>query len=427
MSVPGGEGMCNQTGGDGGPHMRVPMPEDRFVRKEIPALVEIADQKTERDKFWAQFMTGQDPAVPDKAFDLGAFVDTLKAAGVTVQAAPPQTERVRGPFELVPTEFEVKELFDAGKFNAQVTVPHGTKIEFNVGTVTEIIKQCWAEFQNQKVTQDLIEQMARKALLTLNDLMFPTHMTLQGLPLPGPKKYINEFGLDWKREAERARREQEFYAEQAALSAKHTVPVTDEEKEKWGQFIERNVDVKGQMVEFFAYEQIGATIPHVGTVAKTSDPELMKALGDGIESGRVVMDGDTVVSIDGKPVETLDDLAWVVPKEVADESLRIAAEVSKEISDAMPQVDMRGITITAHKLNPDGSETVSMVFPGCPSVPTTEAGNAAIGRIMSGDVPKSGFEDRITVPDTPGWKQYMESRTPPDDDVKPDHEVTEKK
>jgi len=56
------------------------------------------------------------------------------------------------------------------------------------------------------------------------------------------------------------------------------------------------------VLEFFAYETVGITPAHVGSVVKTDDPELMKALGDAIEQGRVVMDGDTIVSIDGKPL-----------------------------------------------------------------------------------------------------------------------------
>lgn len=56
------------------------------------------------------------------------------------------------------------------------------------------------------------------------------------------------------------------------------------------------------LVQFFAYETVGATIPHTESVLQTDDPALMKALGEAIESGRVVMDGDTIVSIDGKPV-----------------------------------------------------------------------------------------------------------------------------
>jgi hypothetical protein len=57
----------------------------------------------------------------------------------------------------------------------------------------------------------------------------------------------------------------------------------------------------GPVYAFSAFETIGAAIPHAGTVVKTDDPELMKALGDAIEAGRVVMDGNTIVSIDGVP------------------------------------------------------------------------------------------------------------------------------
>lgn len=60
---------------------------------------------------------------------------------------------------------------------------------------------------------------------------------------------------------------------------------------------------------FAAFETIGAAIPHTGTVVKTDDPELMAALGDAIDQGRVVMDGDTIVSIDGVPTFDPDKLS----------------------------------------------------------------------------------------------------------------------
>ncbi len=63
--------------------------------------------------------------------------------------------------------------------------------------------------------------------------------------------------------------------------------------------------------EFFAYETIGTAITHVMPVEKTDDPELMKALGAAMDAGRVVMDGDSIVSIDGKPVASLEDLKTV--------------------------------------------------------------------------------------------------------------------
>lgn len=63
------------------------------------------------------------------------------------------------------------------------------------------------------------------------------------------------------------------------------------------------------LVSFYAYETVGAAIPHCGAAAKTEDPDLMQALGDGIESGRVVMDGDSIVSVDGKIPTDLTDLA----------------------------------------------------------------------------------------------------------------------
>lgn len=78
----------------------------------------------------------------------------------------------------------------------------------------------------------------------------------------------------------------------------------------------------GQMIEFFAYETIGAAVPHAGSVVKADDPELMKALGDAIAAGRVVMDGDTIVSGDGKPVaekvaETNAELAVAAPPAIS--------------------------------------------------------------------------------------------------------------
>lgn len=43
-------------------------------------------------------------------------------------------------------------------------------------------------------------------------------------------------------------------------------------------------------LSFFAYETIGATIPHTGTVVKTDDPALMDAIAKGEAEGRVVID-----------------------------------------------------------------------------------------------------------------------------------------
>lgn len=114
---------------------------------------------------------------------------------------------------------------------------------------------------------------------------------------------------------------------QAQLSAKHIgplpvrYPLYDQDKKFVGWSDEPNhagcgyavpksppqdtteyVKRDGFIQEFFAYETVGMTPAHVASCVKTDDPELMKALGDAIEQGRVVMDGDTIVSIDGVPL-----------------------------------------------------------------------------------------------------------------------------
>jgi len=173
---------------------------------------------------------------------------------------------------------------------------------------------------------------------------------------------------------------------QAELQAK-----LQEEMEQTTQYVKRESFIQ----EFFAYETLGATIPHTGTMVKTDDPELMEALHKAEQEGRVVYDKDgSIIEIkDGAHVDLIKEMheydkrvigdlrdavhaktydgtePWVVSKEVAEKSQEIAAQVSKEFSDAMPPVDMSGITITAHKLNADGSETMSMVFLGCQTVP----------------------------------------------------------
>lgn len=58
-----------------------------------------------------------------------------------------------------------------------------------------------------------------------------------------------------------------------------------------------------QLVQFYAYETIGAAIPRVAPVYVYDDPAGMTTLHEAILSGRVVMDGDTIVSIDGVPIE----------------------------------------------------------------------------------------------------------------------------
>jgi len=53
------------------------------------------------------------------------------------------------------------------------------------------------------------------------------------------------------------------------------------------------------VLRFEVYETIGTTPAHVSPVVMTDDPEFMKALGEAIEAGRVAMDGDIIVSING--------------------------------------------------------------------------------------------------------------------------------
>ena len=55
--------------------------------------------------------------------------------------------------------------------------------------------------------------------------------------------------------------------------------------------------------EFFAWARIGAAVAHTASVYKTDDPLLMEALDVAIKQGRVVMDGDSIVSIDGEPLK----------------------------------------------------------------------------------------------------------------------------
>lgn len=417
-----------------------------------PIIAGVGEQKDDRDKYWQQFSSPAHlpPVPPMEPGTAKKFSDTLAAC---VQL---------GSLELLPTEFVT-----TGTFN--VNVPP-FKLSLDYGAVSEVMRQALYEFVGQKLTRDMMDQMARKAVLALNDLMFPQDMTLNGMKISrGTQGPLQEIGLDWKREqqliAEEQRymdevqaqmnskinlkpyvgtpksgentlekmwkeglveyekrekmREDKFYRQikepikitddeldrsvptnlpvdpakdtpyqkfrrahnladtteamatfcsfarmhnlsapgagdpiipeehittieqlvfQAKLSAKHTDPAdfTTEEKHAvlkngWSDTTEY-VKRDGFIQEFFAYETVGAVPAHVGSLVKTDDPALMEALFKAEQEGRI--DYDEHGSI-------------------------------KEIREAPNEAGM----ITVHTYNPDGSETVSMVFPDCQKVP----------------------------------------------------------
>lgn len=70
-------------------------------------------------------------------------------------------------------------------------------------------------------------------------------------------------------------------------------------------FVKRQTRESPQVHAFFAYETVGAAIPHCGTVTKSDDPVLMQAIADAVDRGEAVI-ADVVENPDGTTSGTLE-------------------------------------------------------------------------------------------------------------------------
>lgn len=209
-----------------------------------------------------------------------------------------------GGYELVPTEYETKESLSIPipkRAGQMVLMPDRMTFSFNVDTrdIEGAVLMELAPLVGQRLTAEVLKEVSARVVRALNAALQRGVDTSIQVP-PGPLSVI---GLDWKKKQAAIVEEQRCQAElqqrvqaemdQAKLVDKHKGVTETTEYQKRD----------GYLTEFFTYETVGTTPAHVASVVKTDDPELMKALGDAVEQGRVVMDGDTIVSIDGVPTD----------------------------------------------------------------------------------------------------------------------------